>query len=245
VINAIGVLESGIDSADDGSITRAIAVNAEFPHRVSELAYEHGACVLHVSTDAVFARAASRVSEDDAPAPEGIYALTKLLGESPARHVLNLRASIIGPDPARHRGLWAWLASQPAHARISGYTDQLWNGVTTSQFAALCAKLSRRETFDSVRKGGAVAHVCSQPPLTKGQLLALMAEQLRPDITVTPVASGKPVTRVLETRRGAISALLPRDAAWPAAIAEAQRAGLDQAPACSSKFITCSGLSKA
>jgi dTDP-4-dehydrorhamnose reductase len=225
VICAIGVLDPMIDPGDSASILRALTVNAEFPHRLARAAAAHQARVLHVSTDAVFAAASDASDEDAVPAPEGVYAQSKLLGESPAGNVLNLRCSIVGPDPAHRRGLWEWLVNQPRNAEVTGFTDQQWNGVTTLQLARLCARLARRDPFDRLRGEGRAAHVHSVPPLSKYELLLRMAERLRPDVRVEGAPSGRPVTRTLTSVRTSVSTCFAAGDAWAAAIDESRAFG--------------------
>lgn len=216
-INAIASLAADIRAEDAGSVERAIAINAEFPQRLSRLAGECGVRVLHISTDAVFAANRGFVSEDDAPDPEDAYGRSKLLGESSAAHVLNLRCSIVGPDPQRRRGLWEWLRGQPAGARLRGFTDQLWSGVTTRQLALACAALLSQDAFARVRAEGAVLHLAPNPVLSKHQLLCALATLLRPDLAIEPALSGRPACRLLRSRN---PGLLPLPVAgWPAELA--------------------------
>ncbi|HNN96416.1 MAG TPA: sugar nucleotide-binding protein [Pseudomonadota bacterium] len=217
VVNAIAMLASDIRADDAASLERAIQTNALFPQRLSRLASEEGARVLHVSTDAVFSANRGWISEDDAPDPEDAYGRSKLLGESGAGHVLSLRCSIVGPDPSRRRGLWEWLASQPRGARLRGFTDQLWSGLTTRQLALACAALLPAEAFARARAAGPVLHVAPNPVLSKFQLLSALGAVLRPDLIVEPAEASKPACRLLKSRSPGLIPLSTEG--WPAELA--------------------------
>jgi dTDP-4-dehydrorhamnose reductase len=223
VINAIGVLDAMIDPRDAASVERAIEINALFPHWLAAAAEAANSRVLHISTDAVFARSAGRVTEGTVPAPDDVYGQTKLLGECPRENVLNLRCSMIGPDPVKRRGLWEWLRSRPARAEVSGYTNQAWNGVTTLQLARVCAQLAEPETFARLRQSSPCVHLCSAPPISKFDLLTYLAKRVRPDVRVVPAQSPRSVTRVLESQFGLAEAIGETATEWDAAIAELVR----------------------
>jgi dTDP-4-dehydrorhamnose reductase len=61
---------------------RSFGVNVTAVKRMAELCEEHGVRLVHLSTNYVFdGRAEAPYREDDTPAPESIYALSKLGGE--------------------------------------------------------------------------------------------------------------------------------------------------------------------
>jgi dTDP-4-dehydrorhamnose reductase len=61
---------------------QSFAVNATAVKRMAELCDEHGARLVHLSTNYVFdGSAAAPYGEADAPSPQSIYALSKLAGE--------------------------------------------------------------------------------------------------------------------------------------------------------------------
>src|SRR5262249_7610946 len=150
-----------------------------------------------------------------------VYARTKLRGEVAAAHVLNLRCSLIGPDPRRGRGLVEWLRGQPPGARVPGFTDHMWVGCTTGQLAELCRRLITDDhLFKAASAEGPVHHFCPCAPLTKYELLPRLVAALSLDVEVRPVESGRPVTRQLDTDYRAIPAVLPKYAPIGPALAE-------------------------
>jgi len=201
IVNCIGILSSMINETDSQSVRRAIHLNARFPHDLSVLAGETGARVIHISTDGVFARNAGICLEDTPLDCHDIYGKTKSLGEVIAPCFLTFRCSIIGPNPMKKRGLMEWFLNQPQSTEVYGYTDQMWNGVTTLQFAKLCRKLIEEDLFDQVRLESPVHHFCPNEAVSKHELLQLFQGTFRPDVTVKPAKSrDAPIARILDTR---------------------------------------------
>ncbi len=201
VINCIGVRSDQIDESRPGSIARAIRVNALFPHRLWEAAAECGASVIHISTDGVFSPGADVCDEAASCDAADAYGKTKSLGEVVLSGFLTLRCSIVGVDELTRRGLLEWFRSQPPSARVNGYTDHLWNGVTTLQLAELCRTLIEEDIFDVARSEGPIHHFCPNARLSKHELLELFRTHFRPDLTVEPVRGPVPaVRRILTTR---------------------------------------------
>ena len=199
VVNCIALLKNtAAEAGDPTAMARLNQINAVFPHTVASLAAEHGFKLLHVSTDAVFPPEAGRRSEADTPQPADFYGRTKLAGEPRSSHALTLRCSIIGPDPIKKNGLFEWVAGQPLSATIQGYADQLWNGVTTLQFANLCATLFTGNLFPKLRDESPVHHFCPNAAVTKYELVQSICRRFRPDVRVVPAAGGT-ITRILET----------------------------------------------
>ncbi len=200
-INCIGITSNEIDETNSKSVQRAILVNSLFPHELAGLAREIGVRVIHISTDGVFARDAGECMEDSPQQCFDIYGKTKSLGEVTETGFVNLRCSIIGPDDINKKGLLEWFYNQPQGAEVSGYTNHLWNGVTTLQFAKLCYKLILNDSFDAVRDEAHVHHFCPNQPLSKFELLQLFQSIFRPDVKITPFTDQKQrVSRILGTR---------------------------------------------
>lgn len=220
VINSIGFLGNRIDPNRPDSIRGAVLVNALFPHDLARLAAEFGARVIHVSTDGVFAPTSGVCFEETAPSATDPYGQTKALGEVRSPAVLNIRCSLLGPDPAGKRGLMEWLRGQPRGADVPGYTDQCWNGVTTLQFALLCRTLLRDGLFDEARREAGTHHFCPNQTLSKFDVLRLLSERFRPDVTVVPRSSPAPSGRVLGTQYQVLRRVFGSDIPMGAAIAD-------------------------
>jgi dTDP-4-dehydrorhamnose reductase len=198
-INCIAVLKNAAENSGHEGEAAAHQINAVFPHELARIAAEIDCKVVHVSTDGVFAPDSSICCESDVPAPSDLYGRTKRLGEPSAPNALTIRCSIVGPNPLKKTGLFEWVKEQPRDATISGYDDQLWRGVTTLQFAKLCARIFHEDLFVRLRDQSPVHHFCPNVTVTKYQLLQLLCRRFRPDLRVAR-ATGGMITRVLETR---------------------------------------------
>lgn len=174
VVNAIAVLKASIKSSQHSGAL-AHLVNAEFPHRLAASAGRYGASVFHVSTDGVFAPSDTRILTEDVPADASdVYGLTKRLGEPPNGNTLVLRTSIVGRDPRHRRGLVEWFLSQEPGARLTGYANRRWTGVTAPQLAHFFTEIVKGGHFARLRETSGTFHFVPNEPLTKFDLLNLL-----------------------------------------------------------------------
>ena len=175
IVNCIGILKPAVNEQDPKSLRRAIQVNAMFPHLLASIVPT--ARIVHMSTDGVFSGAAGRpYLESDATDCPDAYGKSKALGECPAHNVLNIRCSIIGRDPVGRKGLIEWVLGSPQGSELPGFENQVWNGVTTTQFGRLCRNIFESGSFDQVRSISQVHHFCPNSPVTKYALLGMICE---------------------------------------------------------------------
>jgi dTDP-4-dehydrorhamnose reductase len=214
IVNCIGVLKADIDDQSSSSVERAVRVNALFPHEVAAVAADHGANVVHVSTDAVFSgRRPTPYLESDPPDPVDSYGMSKALGESRESHVVNVRCSVVGRD-ARRRGLFEWYLGAQGSA-VAGFVDYVWTPVTTVQFADWCVGVVDGG-FERERASGPIVHLAPNPALSKADFLEHVRAHMRsgPAIDRQSSPSGA-CSRILGSRRRA-----PGAHAWPDVIAD-------------------------
>src|SRR5579871_5381830 len=196
IVNCIGILKPAVEEHDASSMTRAIRVNALFPHALAEVARESR--IIHLSTDGVFSGNLTRPYLETDPADcVDAYGKTKALGECPATNVVNIRCSIIGRDARFGKGLVEWVLRAREGEELSGYEDHVWNGVTTRQFGELCRRMIETDAFDGIRQESSVHHFCPNPAITKYELLCEIAKSAERKVTIRRTRSGAPVTRVL------------------------------------------------
>jgi len=220
-INCIGITTGKINIADSASIIRAVEINAIFPHQLAEFARSRKCRVIHISTDGVFSGASECYDEDCPHDCHDLYGKTKSLGEVHSDNFLNIRCSIIGPSPSEKGGLFEWFQSQRAGSTISGYTNHLWNGVTTLQFAELCAKVMETDKFDVLREESAVFHFSPNQPVSKYGLLTILKHHLEKDIHIDAVTHGEDmVQRVLVSKYNGLKALCWNDVPMEEAIGQ-------------------------
>lgn len=126
IVNCIGVLNSAADSNKES----AVFINSYLPHWLARFP----AKLIHLSTDCVFSGKLGSYP-DDAPHDGGtFYDRSKSLGEVLSQKDLTLRQSIIGPElSTKGIGLLNWFLTQKGP--INGYTNAIWNGVTTLELA--------------------------------------------------------------------------------------------------------------
>lgn len=213
LINCIGITNDKIDEKKSASVTRGIMINAVFPHKLAEYAASVGTTVIHISTDGVFSGGSSEPYLEDALHDcTDIYGKTKSLGEVNNSNILNIRCSIIGPNTKGKQGLLSWFLDQPLGAKVHGYTDHMWSGVTTFQFAQLCRQMILRDVFDLIRREAPVHHFCPNQAVSKYDLLQLFKNVFRNDISVEPSKTpGVPVTRILDTQYHSFKSIFGQD----------------------------------
>jgi len=198
VINCIGVIKPYCKDDDAAGVARAIAVNAQFPHRLGAAARQTGARVIQIATDCVYSGAKGRYVESDPHDALDVYGKSKSLGEVFDRSVLNVRCSIIGPELKSKVSLLEWFLANPEGASLNGFTHHHWNGVTTLQFAQLCEAIIAADAWDRLVGTSPLHHFVPNSTVTKHELLQLMADVYRRKVTVRAVDSvGPPVDRTL------------------------------------------------
>lgn len=190
IINCIGSLPNCADK-------ELQEINAEFPIILAKVAKKYHSKVIHVSTDAVFPAIAGRVREKNKPFPDTAYGKSKLLGEADTENFLAIRTSLIGLDPEKHKGLLEWVL-QYKDTSIPGFTNQIWSGCTTLQFAMLCEKIMAREAFDELNKKAKVYHFAPIYPISKYKLLQDFLLLTKKKILIKKIESEKK-TRILTT----------------------------------------------
>jgi len=155
LINCIGKIRQKSTDLDELE-----EVNAIFPLELRNSLHEE-VVLVHPSTDCVFN------GESGAPYPTDYeanandeYGWTKRLGEvalTGRPNTLIPRVSIIGPDQnAKGRGLLAWVMSNKPGSEIQGFTNHLWNGITTLEWCkqvALFIDLRSSFAFQLIQLG--------------------------------------------------------------------------------------------
>ncbi|MFH1479748.1 MAG: SDR family oxidoreductase [Pseudomonadota bacterium] len=212
VINCIGILKSAINERNSASVLRAIRINSVFPHQLAEVAVKRGFRVIQISTDGVFSGSKESYDEDTPCDCLDIYGKTKSLGEvNGCVNFINIRCSIIGRSPIEKMGLVEWLLGQPDGAIVTGFTNQIWNGISTIQFASLCKNIILRDSFDVLRCESAVFHFAPNEPISKYKLLCLIRDKFHRKIEIKPVESGPHELRwVLKTKFQGLKDLYPQ-----------------------------------
>jgi dTDP-4-dehydrorhamnose reductase len=191
-INCIGAIPQRISHPGD-----FILPNILLPLELGRtLAHHHR--LIHPSTDCVFrGDLQSPYRSDATPDASDTYGWTKLLAERAlmARpNTLVIRTSIIGPNSGASAGLLQWFLSQPEGARVSGYTNHYWNGMTTLQW---CLEVENLLSGSS-ELAGRILQFGWPEGCSKYEMLLQFRETFRRDIEVVPRKHHESVDRRLE-----------------------------------------------
>lgn len=192
IVNCIGVIKPHIDEKSSDSIVRAIKINALFP---KQLASSTNNPIIQIATDCVFSGIKGKYIETDLHDATDVYGKTKSLGEDPTGNMKHLRVSIIGPERGRSTSLLEWFRNQPLNSQINGFTDHLWNGITTTHFGYIVRGIIKNNFLNFEK-----THIVPANILDKASLLEVFAQVYnRSDINISKIESSKIINRTLET----------------------------------------------
>lgn len=191
LINCIGILQSNKNTKE------MIYINEKFPNKQARFAEKNNIKIIHVSTDAVFSPDKNRVTENTPVSPSDLYGQTKLAGESVSKNVITLRTSLLGFDPYNHKGLLEWVL-QTTQKPLGGYTNQLWSGCTTLQFAKLCELVIKNDAFEEVRNVSSVFHFAPLVKITKHDIIKTLLLLMQDKRNIVKQTSD-PISRQLHT----------------------------------------------
>jgi len=211
-VNCIGLTTHNIKESDPASVESARLLNTEFPKRLEVVALNSGTRVIQIATDCVFSGAKGNYLETDIHDAKDVYGMTKSQGEISSPSFMHLRSSIIGHELKGKKSLLEWVSGQSENAKVPGFTDRIWNGVTTTAFAKVVAGVISNDTF---RAG--VWHLVPANKLSKFELVGGIAKALgRSDLEITPVESGTSKDLTLSTNHPEFNKTLWKDAGYQA-----------------------------
>lgn len=196
VINCIGKIKQKTEDSQELMWANAVlplALANELPS--SQL-------LIHPSTDCVFSgMKGDAYSPKEVPDANDDYGWSKRLGEVALLGRGNTvipRVSIIGPDKSVNpKGLLGWFLSQPEGAELKGFTNHLWNGITTLEWCKLMEEyISNRENVHlkkaTIVQAGTVDHY------SKFEMLELFAEAFQHRVKLAPYSTEVAVNRTLK-----------------------------------------------
>jgi dTDP-4-dehydrorhamnose reductase len=195
IVNCVGLTKSRIEEASIESRSLAVRLNVDFPYDLAVAAEQKGVRVIQVATDCVFSGTKGSYSESAKHDAEDVYGKTKSLGESPSEAVMHLRCSLIGPELGRNSLFFEWIRQQTAGASVQGFTNHIWNGLTSDAFGRVVTGVVKQNLFTP-----GVQHLVPRDKLTKDQLVRLELDSLtRTDVNVSSVEAPTTVDRTLST----------------------------------------------
>ena len=113
-----------------------------------------------------------------------------------------IRSSIIGPDHRTRAGLYSWFQGEAFEGKkVKGFSNHLWNGVSTTAFARLAVGLAKSGHRDPFQ-----IHWVPVDTASKLEVLRLFAENLgvSPEL-IQPGLAPSTVDRTLATDDAALN----------------------------------------
>ncbi|MAV91380.1 MAG: NAD(P)-dependent oxidoreductase [Bdellovibrionaceae bacterium] len=173
LVNCVGIT---LRKPEYGNEPSCFEVNAMLPHRLALWARKNDAKVIHFSTDCVFDGLTQTPYKDyDQPTAEGLYGVSKFLGEIAGPHSLTLRLSIIGRELENGSELVEWFLNQRGSS-IKGFANTIYSGLSTPVVSREVERIIKN--FPEMT---GLYQVASQP-ISKYDLLHLLREHF--DINV-------------------------------------------------------------
>jgi dTDP-4-dehydrorhamnose reductase len=193
IVNCIGLIKQLIQENSSNSIDLANRINFQFPQNLNSYASIFEIPLIQIGTDCVFSGKCGQYSENDPHDPIDLYGITKSLGEKSSDFSMIIRCSIVGKELKSTNSLMGWILSQPYGATINGYTNHMWNGVTTLHFAQIVAGIIQNNNY----KPG-VSHLVPKDILSKYELIELIVKNFgRDDLLVSKFEAVESIDRSL------------------------------------------------
>jgi dTDP-4-dehydrorhamnose reductase len=206
VVNAIGRIKQKTDNPADMYLA-----NSLLPIHLG-LRLHSGQRLIQAGTDCIFSGKKGNYSIDSQQDAEDVYGLSKSIGEKvvQAGRCWVIRTSIIGPELAGGSGLMGWFLRQSG--QVNGYTNHLWNGVTSLDWA----KISWELMSNQLKTTGPIIQAGFSPPLSKYDILKLIARIWNRPVEVRAVETAEAIDRTLvpEVVRPELSQQLLELKAW-------------------------------
>lgn len=191
IINCIGVIKPYIHDNCFPEVIRAIEINSIFPYKLAQTNKK----IIQIATDCVWDGCSGKYVETDWHNALDIYGKTKSLGEVSAHNFLNLRCSIIGLEKKGYLSLLEWFLHQPKNAKINGYKNHLWNGLTTEAFSKICVGIIKNNSWFS-----GLTHIVPADIISKAEMLHIFAKHFnREDIKITDIDADMAIDRTIAT----------------------------------------------
>lgn len=210
VINCIGITKPYCHDGNMDEVKNAVIVNSLFPHALAELAEKKGFRIIQIATDCVYSGAGGKYAEDSLHDALDVYGKTKSLGEVISNLFLNIRCSIIGPERFNKVFLLEWFFAQSKGSIVNGFSNHLWNGVTTFQFAKLCKEIMCNEKFDILVSQSSIHHFVPNDTVSKYELLCLFNKIFDKGLIVNKYEGNKgAVDRALTSNYNTIASFYP------------------------------------
>jgi dTDP-4-dehydrorhamnose reductase len=210
VVNAIGVIRQVIDEDSNQAAIMAHTVNSFFPSLLDEFARSSSIPVIQIGTDCVFSGKTGKYAEDNKFEYTDLYSFTKIVGEELSPNTKTLRTSIVGRELKSNHSLLNWVLSQPRDAKINGYVNHNWNGLTTLHYAKIVSGVIKNKNF-----GSGIQHIVPADIVSKFELIRKIAQAFsRQDLEIMEFEAEERIDRSLTTIRESQNQKLWSDAGY-------------------------------
>jgi len=186
LINCIGIIKPYMKK----DLEKNIYVNSIFPHALSKYCKDNNIKMLHITTDCVFSGKDGKYTEENFHDCLDAYGKSKSLGEVDSS--MTIRTSIIGEEIHSNASLVEWVKSMKGK-EINGFTNHLWNGVTTKQYGIICKTIIKNDLYES-----GLFHVHSDD-VTKMELVSIINDVYNLNIKISPMKTNISCDRRLRT----------------------------------------------
>ena len=208
LINCIGIIKPEINEDNKESIEKAININTYFPLKISQLAKNKNFKYIQIGTDCVFSGGVGDYLEDASQDANDIYGKTKIGGETEHADKYILRGSIVGPESGDGKSLLNWFLSQSSN-KVNGFSDHMWNGITTLNFAKIVDGMIRNNNFNFHTQ-----HIVPKDEVSKYDLLIYFKKYFDVDVIIEKSNSSNSVNRSLKTNNQDENIKLWKDAGY-------------------------------
>jgi dTDP-4-dehydrorhamnose reductase len=160
-----------------------------------------GQIIIHPSTDCVFDGLAGRpyLINDNTDAKDS-YGWSKIMAEEvliKRPNTLITRVSIVGPDKnPTAKGLMGWFFSNATASHVKGYTNHLWNGITTLEWCKQVEKILINDHLEKEHSAKLI-QFSTKEYHSKYQMLCLFNEIYNKKYIIDPVEEKQTIDRRL------------------------------------------------
>lgn len=196
IINCSGVIKHKIDDNDSESVIQATRINSDFPKELAITGSASAIRIIQIATDCVYSGSSGLYNEESVHDATDIYGVTKSRGEVLQENMMILRCSIIGKESNSHIEFMDWVLCQPKNAKLNGFSNHLWNGITTLHFAKIILGVISDNAFNS-----GIHHVVPCDSASKFEMIDMVCKSFaREDIQIEKVLAETAVDRRLSTK---------------------------------------------
>jgi len=188
VINCIGIIKTHAEK----DVAKTILVNSLFPRQLADYCKCYSIKLIHITTDCVFSGKDGNYDETSPHDPLDIYGKSKSLGEP--TNAMTIRTSIIGGGFGHNNTNLVEWAKSKKNSGIQGYTNHIWQGITTRCYAEICERIINGGLYQE-----GVFHVFSPKHISKCELLRLISKKFNLNLNVEPIEANPPIDRSLST----------------------------------------------